>query len=120
MTNLVTISAFLLAFLIGIGSAAPASNEARNKLVVLMIDGCRWDYFSRAPEDHEAFKLIKDEGVVTSYVEPIFPSESFPSWTTIVTGKQKCFILVFFTKKLAPKSRTLSRGAWHRGKQYVC
>ena len=57
------------------------------KLVVIMLDGCRWDYFSRNPQLHPGFSKIKTEGVVADYVQPILPSNSFPSWTTISTGK---------------------------------
>ena len=51
-----------------------------------MLDGCRWDYFSRNEEIHEGFQKFKYQGVVADYVQPIFPASSFQSWTTINTG----------------------------------
>lgn len=51
-----------------------------------MLDGCRWDYFKRNAESHPAYRLFESEGVVADYVQPIFPSSSFESWTTINTG----------------------------------
>ena len=33
-----------------------------------------------------AFARFASEGVKADYVQPIYPSISMPSWTTIVTG----------------------------------
>jgi predicted AlkP superfamily pyrophosphatase or phosphodiesterase len=81
---------FLVLF-VSLTLGAPNAGEqllpSRNKLVVLMLDGCHWDYFLRDEESHSGFKTIQDEGVVADYVQPIFPSVSYPSWTTIATGK---------------------------------
>ena len=66
----------------------PLEEQSDKKLVVIMLDGCRWDYFSRSPQIHPGFTKIKNEGVVAKYVQPILPSNSFPSWTTIATGKK--------------------------------
>jgi predicted AlkP superfamily pyrophosphatase or phosphodiesterase len=82
----------------GESATAPYANSPRNKLVVLMVDGCRWDYFKRAEEYHPGFKTIKDEGVVVEYVQPNFPSVSFPSWTTINTGIIKISKIHIFVK----------------------
>ena len=51
-----------------------------------MLDGCRYDYFSRMEPNTGAYEKIKTEGVIVDYVQPILPSLSWPSWTTIVTG----------------------------------
>ena len=49
-----------------------------------MFDGLRWDYFN--VQDHPGFSKIKENGAVADYVQPILPSSSFQSWTTIATG----------------------------------
>ena len=60
------------------------------KLVVIGLDGFRWDYISqRSDSEVPNFKKFVKNGVTVDYVEPIFPSLSFPSWTTISTGKAK-------------------------------
>lgn len=46
----------------------------------------RWDYYDRQKHQLPGFRQLVTEGVQVEYVEPIFPSLSFPSWTTIVTG----------------------------------
>jgi predicted AlkP superfamily pyrophosphatase or phosphodiesterase len=40
-------------------------------------------------EEIPNLKRFISEGVSAEYVQPIFPSMSFPSWTTIVTGEIK-------------------------------
>ena len=58
-----------------------------DKLAVIMLDGFRWDYADRFDtQDIPAMTKLMEEGVRAEYVQPIFPSMSFPSWTTIVTG----------------------------------
>ena len=61
-------------------------HKDKNKLVVIMLDGCRHDYFKRDSKNHPGYRFIKENGVVADYVQPIFPSNSFQSWTTISTG----------------------------------
>ena len=58
----------------------------RNKLIFIMLDGCRHDYFQSDSKNHPGVRFIKENGVVADYVQPIFPSNSFQSWTTISTG----------------------------------
>ncbi len=58
------------------------------KLFLIMLDGFRHDLVTRQnKKDLPNFNSIFYEGgSVASYVQPIFPSVSFPSWTTIGTG----------------------------------
>lgn len=46
----------------------------------------RWDYISHLGGDTSGFKEFLKEGVSAEYVKTIFPSLSFPAWTTISTG----------------------------------
>ena len=62
-----------------------SSGHDNPKLLVIMFDGCRYHYFSRMEPNTGAYEKIKTEGVIV-YVQPILPSLSWPSWTTIVTG----------------------------------
>ncbi|XP_021967716.1 glycerophosphocholine cholinephosphodiesterase ENPP6 [Folsomia candida] len=57
-----------------------------NKLLVIMMDGFRWDYYDQSKGELRGFPLFLKEGVQAEWVEPIFPSESYPAWTTISTG----------------------------------
>jgi len=46
----------------------------------------RWDYYERQKSELRGFPLFLQEGVQTEWVEPVFPSLSYPAWTTISTG----------------------------------
>jgi ectonucleotide pyrophosphatase/phosphodiesterase family protein 6 len=46
----------------------------------------RWDYYSRQ-RGLPGLSRFMSEGVHAKWVEPIFPSLSYPSWTTIATGQ---------------------------------
>ena len=68
-------------------TAAVPRPKASKQTVVIMLDGFRADYASRAdPDDVPTFARFAREGVKADYVQPIYPSISMPSWTTIVTG----------------------------------
>ncbi len=62
-------------------------NLSSTSLVIIMLDGFRWDYISRLSEQElPNFKAFEAAGVKAEHVETVFPSLSWPSWTTIVTG----------------------------------
>lgn len=60
--------------------------DPSKKLIVIMLDGFGWNYFQQPGLLHPGYERFKKEGVVAEYVQPIFPSSSFESWTTISTG----------------------------------
>ena len=61
------------------------SNGNQSKLLIILVDGFRWDYVSM---DHtlKGFPKIAENGVHAQYVTPIFPALSYPNWYTITTG----------------------------------
>lgn len=66
---------------------AVSATCSRPKLVTILLDGFRWDYLDRlGPEEVPNFSSFITDGVKADYVQPIYPSISFPSWTTIATG----------------------------------
>ena len=83
MIQFKSILCFVIIF--GLKNVSLAENT-RNKLIVVMLDGCRHDYFSRNETNHPGFQHFKNQGVVAEYVQPIYPSSSFESWTSISTG----------------------------------
>ena len=83
MIQFKSILCFVILF--GLKNVSLAENT-RNKLIVVMLDGCRHDYFSRNETNHPGFQHFKNQGVVAEYVQPIYPSSSFESWTSISTG----------------------------------
>jgi len=82
--------AFLLFYPMFALSDAMQDDKRRNKLVVIVIDGFRWDYFDKYHEktggELTGFQKFMDSGVRAHYLESVFPAESFPAWQTIQTG----------------------------------
>jgi predicted AlkP superfamily pyrophosphatase or phosphodiesterase len=66
-----------------ISAAQPVTTE-RPILILVSIDGWRWDYLSRfAPP---ALSSLAAHGVLSEGLIPSFPSKTFPNHYTIVTG----------------------------------
>lgn len=65
-------------------------NRPDDKLLVVVIDGFRWDYISRftrrSRQGFPGFEEFIRGGVQSEYLKSVFPAESFPSWQTISTG----------------------------------
>ncbi len=55
------------------------------KLLIILVDGFRWDYVS-LDKSLKGFPKIAANGVRAKYVKPIFPANSYPNWYAIVTG----------------------------------
>ena len=65
-------------------SAAQPAATGRPILILVSIDGWRWDYLSRfAPP---ALSTLAAHGVLSEGLIPSFPSKTFPNHYTIVTG----------------------------------
>jgi len=69
-------------------TAAPASPAAQQRLdptvIVVSLDGFRWDYFGRTPTPYMDQLMVR--GVHARWMVPAFPSITFPNHYTIVTG----------------------------------
>jgi predicted AlkP superfamily pyrophosphatase or phosphodiesterase len=83
-------SVFALAALIAAASGcvarpalAPAAG-AKQSLVLISIDGFRWDYINRPGASH--LRALAAHGVRAERMVPSFPSLTFPNHYTIVTG----------------------------------
>jgi predicted AlkP superfamily pyrophosphatase or phosphodiesterase len=76
----------LLAILAGLSSCRTASRVPATEqiLILLSIDGFRWDYLDR----YEAPTLrgLADDGVRARRMTPAFPTKTFPNHYTLVTG----------------------------------
>lgn len=59
--------------------------EPEKKVILLLVDGVRYDYVK--DPTLKGFARMAKNGVKAEYVQPIFPSNSYPNWYTIVTGK---------------------------------
>ncbi|CAL8092393.1 unnamed protein product [Orchesella dallaii] len=61
-------------------------NGPPQKLLIIMLDGFRWDYYDRQKEELPGFSEFLSKGVQAQWLEPSFPSNSYACWTTISTG----------------------------------
>ncbi|RWS29154.1 ectonucleotide pyrophosphatase/phosphodiesterase family member 6-like isoform X1 [Leptotrombidium deliense] len=61
------------------------TTEKGEKLLVIMIDGMRHDFPDRE-SNLTAFQKLASDGVKAEYLEPVFPSYTYPNWYTISTG----------------------------------
>jgi predicted AlkP superfamily pyrophosphatase or phosphodiesterase len=76
---------FLFALLLVLSGALPSAQPAAKPIVVLIsIDGWRWDYIDRFKPP--AISKLAAEGVRAEGLIPQFPSSTFPNHYTIVTG----------------------------------
>jgi predicted AlkP superfamily pyrophosphatase or phosphodiesterase len=74
-----------LALLLGrllAGAALPQPDPPR--LIVISIDGFRWDYLDRAPAAR--LRALAAAGARVDRLIPVFPTKTFPNHYTIVTG----------------------------------
>ncbi|XP_067136126.1 glycerophosphocholine cholinephosphodiesterase ENPP6-like [Centruroides vittatus] len=60
--------------------------KEKSCLIIILVDGVRWNYLDENIT-YTGFRQIADNGVKAEYVTPIFPSNSYPNWYTIVTGR---------------------------------
>lgn len=64
--------------------AAQASNRGAPIVVLVSLDGWRWDYLDRAKAPN--LRALAARGVKAEAFIPVFPSKTFPVHYTIVTG----------------------------------
>ncbi|XP_065304566.1 glycerophosphocholine cholinephosphodiesterase ENPP6-like isoform X2 [Dermacentor albipictus] len=74
----------LSALIVCESNAASVMGAGRPRVVLILVDGVRWDYLSEA--DLPGFGELAKTGVKAEYVVPIMPANSYPNWYSIVTG----------------------------------
>jgi predicted AlkP superfamily pyrophosphatase or phosphodiesterase len=75
--------AFAASACAGASTTAPAA-QAKQSLVLISIDGFRWDYLNRPQAAN--LRALAAHGVRAERMVPSFPSITFPNHYTIVTG----------------------------------
>lgn len=66
------------------GRAAPTQRDFDGTIVLVSIDGFRWDYMDKAETPN--LDRVASEGVRAERLIPAFPTKTFPNHYTIVTG----------------------------------
>lgn len=88
--NCIVVRVFILCVGLHLGDLGPAQSVRMKvdsndkKLLLILLDGFRWDYFNKSGLD--GFAKIQRAGVQAEYSVPIFPSLSYPNYYSIVTG----------------------------------
>ncbi len=59
---------------------------AETPLILISLDGFRWDYCAKYPEQSPTLRQLRREGVTAQSLIPVFPSNTFPNHYSIVTG----------------------------------
>lgn len=74
--------------LLGFTAPAPAASAVADRAPVILIslDGFRWDYCDLHPAETPTLRRLRAEGVSTRSLVPAFPSNTFPNHYTLVTG----------------------------------
>src|SRR5262245_22733162 len=65
--------------------AGAARQTERPILILISLDGWRWDYLDRAQAPN--LRKLAADGVRAEALIPSFPSKTFPNHYTIVTGR---------------------------------
>lgn len=62
--------------------------EDENKLLVILLDGFRWDYLEKLfrPNELPGFSKIVQKGIRAKSLQPDFPSLSYPNYYSLMTG----------------------------------
>lgn len=60
------------------------SKSKSNKVILILADGVRYDYLNDLT-NLKGFQRLASNGV-KSFVSPVFPSNSYPNWFSILTG----------------------------------
>ncbi|KAF2364037.1 Type I phosphodiesterase/nucleotide pyrophosphatase/phosphate transferase [Trinorchestia longiramus] len=84
--------AVILLSLASLGTTNPAATKeaspgTKGKLLYILLDGFRYDYLDdQNDSDIPGFRWIIENGVKAKWMNPLTPSLSYPSWTSLSTG----------------------------------
>ena len=63
-----------------------AGRAEPSPLIVISLDGFRWDYCDLYPNEAPTLRALRRDGVSARGLIPVFPSNTFPNHYSIVTG----------------------------------
>jgi len=71
------------------------SYSAPNKLLLIFVDGVRWDYFDKlSGAELPGFAKLRQNGVAAEALIPVFPSVTLVNYYSIITGNLQIFHVI--------------------------
>lgn len=87
MRHLRLLVLFALTALCGaLAGSAAAPESPRAPVLLISLDGFRWDYLAKYAAEAPRLRQLATTGVVAQGLIPVFPSNTFPNHYAIVTG----------------------------------
>jgi len=78
---------FIAVFIAGCGGdRRPAQPVLSAPVLLISLDGFRWDYCDKYPAETTNLRRLKREGASAQALIPVFPSNTFPNHYSIATG----------------------------------
>lgn len=75
------------AWLLCLLACAVRGAEARGPVLLISLDGFRWDYLEKYPARTPNLRALRRDGVSARGLIPVFPTNTFPNHYTLVTGR---------------------------------
>lgn len=85
-------------------------NSPSNHVVLISVDGFRPDFYLEAQWPAPNLKMMVREGVHATGVRGVFPSVTYPSHTTLITGAMPISHGIYYNSPFEPKGQT---GRWY-------
>ncbi|XP_041372194.1 glycerophosphocholine cholinephosphodiesterase ENPP6-like [Gigantopelta aegis] len=60
--------------------------QGSRKLLVILLDGFRWDYLKYDGFGDDGFRRFAREGTTAASLQPVYPSSSYPNYYSLMTG----------------------------------
>ncbi|MFT3781695.1 MAG: ectonucleotide pyrophosphatase/phosphodiesterase [Nibricoccus sp.] len=78
--------AFVSTFLLSFGLLCAAENAGGAPVLLISMDGFRWDYCEKFPAETPTLRHLRETGASARGLIPVFPSNTFPNHYSIATG----------------------------------
>ena len=77
-----------------------ARAQPHQRLLLIMLDGFRYDYLENRDYDFPGFQKVIRRGAKPKYMIPDFPTLSYPNYYSFMTGEIPFFFFLFLVRCL--------------------